>query len=97
MSEVSLKYGIRGAATIKRWLGKYGTQKIGRIIRVETPKEINELKRLRERIQRLESALADANLDLAIEKAYVKIACRRAGITDVEDFKKKADMTAPGK
>jgi hypothetical protein len=28
-------------------------------------------------------------LDLKLDKAYLKIACRRAGIEDVEDFKKK--------
>jgi len=56
---------------------------------VETPQEINELKRLRERVRRLESALADANIDLALEKAYTKMACERAGIEDVEEFKKK--------
>ena len=56
---------------------------------METPQEINELKRLRERVRRLESALADANIDLALEKAYTKMACERAGIEDVEEFKKK--------
>jgi hypothetical protein len=40
-------------------------------------------------VRRLESALADANIDLALEKAYTKMACERAGIEDVEEFKKK--------
>jgi hypothetical protein len=56
---------------------------------VETPEEINELKQLKERVKRLESLLADANLDLALERAYTQIACERAGIKDVEVFKKK--------
>jgi hypothetical protein len=56
---------------------------------VETPEEINELKRLKERVKRLETALADANLELALEKAYTQIACERAGIKDVDEFKKK--------
>ena len=38
----------------------------------------------------LERALADANVDLAIERAYIEIACERAGIKDVQDFKKKS-------
>jgi hypothetical protein len=58
---------------------------------VEHPQEINELKRLRIRVKRLESALADANLDLALERSYFQMACARAGIKDVEAFKKKAD------
>lgn len=56
---------------------------------METPEEINELKRLKERVKRLERVLADANIDLALERAYTQIACERAGIKDVEEFKKK--------
>jgi hypothetical protein len=58
---------------------------------VQRPEEINELKRLKERMRRLETALADANVDLALERAYTRLACERAGIQDVEEFKKKAD------
>jgi transposase-like protein len=83
------KYGIRGCGTVEAWLAKYGNGTRGKVIRVETPQEINELKRLRERVRRLESALADANIDLALEKAYTKMACERAGIEDMEEFKKK--------
>jgi transposase-like protein len=96
-AEVMSKYGIRGKMTVKRWIGVYGGGKTGRIIRVEKPNEINELKKLRDRIKRLETALADSSIDLAIEKGYVKIACQRAGIADVEAFKKKADIAVPGK
>jgi transposase-like protein len=83
------KYGIRGDGTVQGWVGKYGNGSIGKMIRVETPQEINELKRLKERVKRLESLLADANIDLALEKAYTQIACERAGIQDVGEFKKK--------
>ncbi len=58
---------------------------------MEKPGEINELKRLTERVRKLESALADANIDAALERAYTRLACQRAGITDVAEFKKKAD------
>jgi hypothetical protein len=43
---------------------------------------------LKERVRRLESALADANIDLALERAYTELACERAGV-DVGEFKKK--------
>jgi hypothetical protein len=33
--------------------------------------------------------LADAHVDLALERAYTKLACERAGL-EVEEFKKKA-------
>jgi len=87
--EVRRKYGIRGCDTVQCWVRKYGNGSIGKVIRVERPEEINELKRLRDRVKRLETALADANLDLALERAYLRMACERAGIKDVEGFKKK--------
>ena len=64
-------------------------------MRVEKPEEINELKQLRERTRRLEKALADANLDLALERQYTRLACQRAGIDDVVGFKKKAAGQQP--
>jgi transposase len=89
VAEVRRKYGIRGAGTVEQWIGLYGNGTRGKIIRVETPEEINELKQLKERVKRLESLLADANIDLALERAYTQIACTRAGIKDVAAFKKK--------
>ena len=86
--EVRRKYGIGGCETVQSWVRRYGNGTRGKVIRVEKPDEINELKQLRERTRRLEKALADANLDLALERAYVELACERAGVKDVEEFKK---------
>lgn len=88
---VRRKYGIRGAGTVENWIRKLGNGTRGKMIRVERPEEIDEVKQLRERVRRLERALADSNLDLVLERAYTRIACQRAGIEDVADFKKKAD------
>jgi transposase-like protein len=88
--QVRRKYGILGAATVQAWARKYGNGSRGIRIRVEKPEEINELKRLKERVRRLEAALADTNLDLALERQYTRLACERAGIQDVAEFKKKA-------
>ena len=71
------------------WVRKYGNGSRGKRIRVERPEEISELQRLRERVRRLEVALADANIDAALERAYTELACERAGL-DVAEFKKKA-------
>jgi len=87
--QVRRKYGILGSGTVPAWVRKYGNGTRGKIIRVETPEQMDELKRLKERVKRLESLLADANIDLALERAYTQIACERAGIQDVVDFKKK--------
>ena len=94
IDQVRRKYGI-GVGTIQVWIAKYGNGSRGRIIRVETPKEINELKRLKERVKRLESMLVDTNLDLALERQYTRLACERAGIQDVAEFKKKAAGQRP--
>ena len=82
-------YGIRGQGTIEYWAGKYGKNHlIGKVIIVQKPKELNELKELRKRIRELEKGLADAHLDLKLEQVYTRIACRAAGIEDMEEFKK---------
>src|ERR1044071_2158652 len=94
VDQVRRKYGI-GVGSIQSWIAKYGNGSRGRIIRVETPKEINELKRLKERVKRLERVLADTNLDLALERQYTRLACERAGIQDVAEFKKKAAGQPP--
>lgn len=83
------KYGIRGRSTVQKWARQYGRGNLGKIIRVEYPKEINEREEMKRRIKALEKALADAHLELAIERACVRAACQRAGIEDVAAFKKK--------
>jgi transposase-like protein len=88
---IQKKYGIKGAATLQMWARRYGSQELGRIIRVEQPKEINERAEMKRRIKALEKALADAHLELVIERACVRAACQRAGIEDVAAFKKKVD------
>ena len=88
--DICLKYGIKGKGTVPRWVRQYGNGTRGKVIRVERPGEINELKRLRARVRQLESALGDANIDAALERGYTRLACQRAGIADVEEFKKKA-------
>jgi transposase-like protein len=92
---VRRKYGIRGTATVPSWVRKYGNGSWGKRIRVETPEEINHTEQLKRRVRLLEQALADVNVDLALERQYTRMACRRAGIEDVEGFKKKAAGKRP--
>ena len=89
-SQIRQKYGIGGRGTVESWARKYGHGLLGKVIYVKTLKDIDELKKLKERVKRLESLLADTNLDLALERQYTRLACERAGIGDVEEFKKKA-------
>lgn len=83
-------YGISGGGIIRYWARKYGkSHLLGKVVRVETPKEISEVKELRKRVRELERALSDAQIDRRLDGAYLRIACRAAGIQDVEGFKKK--------
>jgi transposase len=83
-------YGVRGCHTVSKWLRRYGKNHLlGKVMRVETPKEVNEAKELRKRVRELEKALADAHIDSRLDAAYLRIACRAAGIEDVNAFKKK--------
>jgi len=85
-------YGIRGAATIQNWIRRHGRiELLGKVIRVETRKEVSEVKQLRERVRELERALADAHLDLRIADAHLQLAGEAAGIEDLDAFKKKHD------
>jgi hypothetical protein len=59
------------------------------MVRVMKADEQTEVKALRKRVRELEKALADAHIDLKLEEAYVKLACKAAGVQDVAEFKKK--------
>jgi transposase-like protein len=92
---VRRKYGIRGSSTVCKWVRKFGNGSRGVRIRVEKPEEINQYEQLKRRVRALEQALADANIDLALERQYTHLACERAGIKDVAEFKKKVDGPPP--
>ena len=92
---VRRKYGIRGCGTVAAWVRKYGNGSRGAKVRVEKPEEINEKEQLKRRVRALEQALADANIDLALERQYTRLACERAGIRDVAEFKKKVTGPPP--
>ncbi len=86
---VRRKYGILGCFTVQAWVRKYGNGSRGKRIRVERPEEINELARLRAELRKVKEALADAHVELALERAFTEVACQRMGMDPVE-FKKKA-------
>ena len=92
---VRRKYGIGGSWTVQKWVHEYGNGSRGKVIRVEKPEEINETEQLKRRVRALERALADTNIDLALERQYTRLACERAGIKDVAEFKKEASGTPP--
>ena len=42
--QMQRKYGIKGCGTVQSWARKYGNGSRGKVIRVEKPEEINELR-----------------------------------------------------
>jgi transposase-like protein len=85
---VGSKYGVKGKTTVTRWVRQLGSGKYGKIIRVEKADEINEAARVRRQLQLAKEALADAHMELALEKAFLAVACEQLDQT-VEGFKKK--------
>jgi hypothetical protein len=55
---------------------------------VEKANEVNEAARLRSQLRQTKEALADAHMELALEKAFLVVACEQMDQT-VEGFKKK--------
>ena len=68
-------------AAIREW-------QVWKVIRVEKAGEVDEASRLRKELRRVKEALADAHVELALEKAYLEVACEQLDQT-TEGFKKK--------
>jgi len=85
---VHRKYRIKGTATVMRWVRQFGGGQYGKIIRVEKAHEVNEAGQLRSELRRVKEALADTHMELALEQAFLVVACEEMD-QSVEDFKKK--------
>jgi transposase-like protein len=85
---VQRKYKIKGTATVMRWVRQLGSGRYGKIIRVEKADEVNETAQLRGELRRAKEALADTHLELALEQAFLAVACEELD-QSLEDFKKK--------
>jgi transposase-like protein len=88
--EASQAYGISGSCTVRAWIKKYGrTDLLPRVIRVESEKDIDEIKALKKHIAELQKTVTELAISDVMNKAYFEIACDDFGITDKESFKKK--------
>jgi len=82
------KYGVQGSNTVMRWVRQFGSGKYGKVMRVERADEQSENERLRRQLRQAKEALADAHIELALEKAFLAEACEQLD-QSVEGFKKK--------
>ena len=85
---VQRKYQIKGSATVMRWVRQFGSGHYGKIIRVEQADEVNEAGQLRNQLRRAKEALADTHMELALEQAFLVVACEELD-QSLESFKKK--------
>ena len=85
---VQRKYDIKGANTVMRWVRQFGSSKYGKLIRVEKASEVNEAVRVRGELRRVKEALADTHVALALEQAFLAVACEELD-QSLEAFKKK--------
>jgi transposase-like protein len=93
LEEARRRNGIRGGATLTKWIKQYGREDmLPKRIKVETMEEIDEMQAARSRIRELEAALADAHMDYCLESTFLEIACQKLGTTP-EELKKKNVLT----
>jgi transposase-like protein len=85
---VQRKYKIKGGTTVMRWVRQFGSGRIGKVIRVEKADEVNESSQLRSELRKVKEALADTHMELALEKAFLVVACEEMD-QSLEAFKKK--------
>src|SRR5512135_2180061 len=85
---VQRKYRINGKGTVIRWVRQFGSGRYGKVIRVEKAHEVNETSQLRSELRRAKEALADTHMELALEQAFLAVACEELD-QSLEDFKKK--------
>lgn len=71
------QYAIKGAGTVERWIRKYEENHLlNKVVRMETTKDRDQLKEMKAKIRELEPVLADAHLDLRLERAWGGIGMR---------------------
>ena len=86
---VSRKYRV-SPSSMMRWVRAMGSGKHGKVLRVQKATDVDEMSRLRRELRTVKEALADAHVALAVEKAYVELACEQLG-QKAEDWRKKQD------
>lgn len=84
-------FGIGGASTIQRWLGRYGKNHLqAKVVRVEKPDEADRIRQLKAQVAQLERALGQTQAQNMLNRQYLKLACAELG-QEVEVFEKKCD------
>lgn len=84
------RYGISGTTTVQRWVRQFGrAHLLSKVIRVESPREKDQIKQMEKRIRDLEHALAESRMRELLAEGHLQAICEEEGIMDIEARKKK--------
>ena len=98
LSEIRVRYGIKGTSTIQRWLKRYGREELlTEVIYVKMRKEIDRLRELEEENKRLKLALADSTLAQNALESLIHVANEVYGTDLKKNFGTKASIIATNK
>jgi len=90
-------YGIKGAGTIQKWIKKFGKlHLLNKVIRIEMKDEVSKIKQLEKEKKELESALAQAHLNLLAYESLIEVAEEELGI-DIKKNLKFSQLPGQGK
>lgn len=81
VAQARRRYGLGRGSTVYDWLRRYGkyNHEVA-VMRIEKPGEVDRIKELEKRKQELETALADAHLEILKLRSTVKAAKDEYGI-----------------
>ena len=89
--EARLRYGIKGGATIQKWIRRFGKfHLLNRVIRIETMEEKDRIKALEEENRKLKLALADTTM----EKRFLEVLIKQVDKAYQIDVKKNFSTAA---
>lgn len=97
INDIKKRYDIKGGQTVQSWIKKYGkNQLLNKIIKVQTMKEIDELKRLREENKALKLAYAELSLEHKCSEKVIELADEMFGM-DLKKYESERLMNLQGR
>jgi transposase len=74
ISAARRRYGIKGGATIQKWINQFGKNHLlNKIVRIEMKGEKDRVKEMEAEISKLKIALADATLEKHAMEALIEV------------------------
>ena len=80
-------YGIKGQGLIQNWIKRFGKlELLNKIVRIEMKDEVSEINQLKKDKQQLESALAQAHIEILVYKTLMEEVEKEYGIDVKKNF-----------